>query len=165
MSQPEKLESVDGALASVDGALESVGGVEQPTARAAEEQPAPRINKPRRLILLTMFEPSAVRGSDAPCLKDSARKRQAILKIRRKYGCNAARVDDARNLDGFTGVVPGTVATLPRLWGRVVIIIASYQEGGRRRLSAKRQRFMELRERGWSIWAEAKEASVIHEAA
>ena len=53
-----------------------------------------------------------------------------------------------------------TVATLPKIIG-VVLSSRRVKKGpGRRPQSAKRQRFMELRSRGWSIVAAAREVGV-----
>jgi len=46
------------------------------------------------------------------------------------------------------------------LWGRVVVITSCEEGRGRRPLSAGRQRFLELRERGWIIMAAAREVGV-----
>jgi hypothetical protein len=54
-----------------------------------------------------------------------------------------------------------TVATLPKIIGGCVVIVRRVKKGpGRRPQSAKRQRFVELRGRGWSIMAAAREVGV-----
>src|SRR5688500_10618320 len=60
-----------------------------------------------------------------------------------------------------TGRFPATVATLPTFWEVVLTSTRRVRKGpGRRPQSAKRQGFRELRARGWSIRAAAREVGV-----
>ena len=63
------------------------------------------------------------------------------------------------------GWVQANVATLPQFSGGVLSSRRVKKGPGRRPLSAKRQRFMELRARGWSIHGAAREVGVSRSAA
>lgn len=76
-------------------------------------------------------------------------------------GSPRTSVDDARKLVSIDGVVSRRGRNTS---GIVEVMLASSRRvkkgPGRRPLSAKRQKFMELRERGWSIRAAAREVGV-----